>query len=332
VSAVIPPPAPMFSDRLEDDDDLYIPQGIARDRFDRPMILQADGSRQPYTRASTMAKALDDGFGIGGWRARYAAQGVARWPDLQQSIAYLDLEDRDEKARADDVIEMAMDRAGANQKRERGTALHGITERLDRGLPISFVPPELRRAVTAYQLATEGIEWLAFEQFIVHDEYRVAGTADRFGKRADWRLPRVLDLKTGDMSYGGLSFPTQLAPYSSGCAYDGETETRTAFPFEVDQEVGVIIDLDADAGTCHLVEYDLQLGHRAVRAAMDVRELRKIGKRKVKPVAASTISQIFHAATLEDLTKVYDKTKPWTERERKAGDRRAYEIQSQESR
>ena len=47
----------MFQNEKRDDEP---PKAIKRDRWGRPLILQPDGSSEPYIRASTMAGALDD--------------------------------------------------------------------------------------------------------------------------------------------------------------------------------------------------------------------------------------------------------------------------------
>lgn len=327
-----PPGTSMFSETPPERDftDEYVPEGIERDRWGRPKILQSNGLSKAYVRASTMAKALDDGKALSDWKARTVGKGVATNPDLIANFAVVDIDDPgDGKKRAAELVEMAMERAGASRKRELGTALHSFTELIDRGEHIAHVPEALQPALRSYVRETHGIRWLAYEQFVVNDEHEVAGTADRFGHRADWRLPRVLDVKTGRVDYGGLSFAAQLAIYASGRMYDPLTGERADLPFPVDQEVGIIIHLDPVTSTTTLYPIDLALGRRAIAAAIQVRELRKIGARKVKRMAATTLTRIFDAQTLDELNEVHAETKPWSEHEVKAANQRAAELRVQ---
>lgn len=330
-------------------------QEVRRDQYDRPLILAPDGmSESPYTRASTLAKTLDDNTALGEWKARMTAKGVATNPDLIASYAALDvefkareiaevqdmieeagdaaalrerldelkLEAKAERKRARELQEMAMERAGSSRRRELGTALHRFTELHDKGTPAPYVPEDLRKTLDAYVRATSHIQWVAYEKFLVNDELKAAGTADRFGvaSTGDGRA-RVYDVKTGRVDYGALSFAIQLAVYAGGVEYDPRTYQRTPLPFEVDMETGVIIHLDPIAQTCNLYEVDIKVGRRAAHAANFVREWRKV------KMPADIISAILSARTREELNEIYAKNKRrWTERESRAATQRAREL------
>src|SRR5689334_3084695 len=61
---------------------------IPRDRWGRPLIIPPEGGQPvPYTRVSTMAKALDDQSGLMLWKQRKTAVGLLRRPDLLTRIA-----------------------------------------------------------------------------------------------------------------------------------------------------------------------------------------------------------------------------------------------------
>lgn len=331
-----PPGASMFAGNDRDHD---TSSGIPRDRYDRPMILQEDGTLKAYTRASTLAKALDEADGLIGWKARMTGKGVATNPDLIANFAALNLESNQDpekfkaaKKRAAELVEMAMERAGTSRKRELGTALHTFTEMYDRGEPIPYLPDELKRTLQAYVLATETIDMLAIEQFLVVDGLATAGTADRIGRsEALWGTtkPRVLDVKTGSADYSILGWACQLEIYRRGQRYNPLTGERLPFPEDLDDEWGTIIHLDPITERCRLYNIPLKIGADALRLANGIRAVRREAKRKVSPMAASTISRIFEANELDELNVIFHDTKPWNDREKKAAERRATEIRQQ---
>ena len=54
-------------------------QEIPRDRWGRPLITPVDGGDpMPYTRVSTLAKALDDKTALTDWKCRQVAIGPLR--------------------------------------------------------------------------------------------------------------------------------------------------------------------------------------------------------------------------------------------------------------
>jgi hypothetical protein len=69
--------------------------GIQRDRYGRYMIIPPTGSKsRPYTRATTIAKALDDTYNLEQWKLRICAQGLATRPDLIARIATTSPDDK----------------------------------------------------------------------------------------------------------------------------------------------------------------------------------------------------------------------------------------------
>lgn len=301
---------------------------LKRDRWDRPLIMQPDGKEVAYTRASTIAKALDSGKALGDWKARQAAKGVALNIDLISRMAALDLEDEDQKKEANKVVEMAMERTGSSRKREMGTAFHAFAEQHDLGQKIPYLPPELHEAMTDYVRQTAGVEWLGVEKFVVNDLYQVAGTADRFGRLEGEEIARVWDMKTGRVDYGSLSFSMQLAAYASGEGYDPQTGKRVPLGYEVAQDYGIIVHVDVAAGRVGLHKVDLAVGREAVEVAIAKRRLEKEAKEKMSDFA-TTIGRIFRAESLEALNELYQETQPWSDRAKKAADLRVKELRGE---
>jgi hypothetical protein len=169
---------------------------------------------------------------------------------------------------------------------ETGTALHSLTERIDRGGPLGVVPSEYQADIEAYRKATEHIEYLGIETFRVHDEWKVAGTADRIGILNG--RPMIMDIKTGSIDYPH-KMAMQLAMYARSLPYDIATDKRGTDVKEVDLNYGVIIHLPAGQGRCDLYEIDIAKGWGACLIARQVWDWRgrKDLTRLIDPAAGS---------------------------------------------
>lgn len=247
---------------------------LTRDRYGRPLIVPPDGGEPiPYTRVSTMAKALDDQTNLMLWKQRKTTEGLIRRPDLlTRAAGALANGDPDEdwptKRAMNDVCNEATEAAGASKGASAGTGFHSLTEAIDRGDEPLFVPPADVPRLEAYREATAGIEWLDLECFVVNDAVRAAGTFDRLGRLPDGRVV-VMDLKSGksEADYP-LSTTVQIAIYAHGSRYDG-TAARTPIHPELDLTTGVLIHLPPSGG-CRLYELNLGLGWEAAGLAARV--------------------------------------------------------------
>ena len=243
---------------------------IQRDRWGRPLIAPPDGSKPvAYTRATTLAGTMDDLYGLMGWKVRTAALGLADRPDLQLAITT----NRGNKKALDKICEQALEAGGATAAATIGTALHTLTEQLDRGEELPTVPDHVAADVEAYRKATAQLEHLAIEQFTVCDELQVAGTPDRIVR---WQGGNyIADLKTGqNIQYGLHKIALQLAIYSRSVAYDTATGQRTALP-DVNQSNAIVIHAPAGSGKAELLWINISAGWDAVDLAMQVRSWRK---------------------------------------------------------
>ena len=241
---------------------------IPRDRFGRPMIVPPDAKnknkRTPYRRCTTFVGCLDDMNGLMKWQARQVAYGMGQRNDLMLAAAAADPGD---KKTLHDIAEKAKEAAKSSAAADIGTALHSFTERIDRGQPLGVVPQEYQADLDAYRAATQNIEYLGIETFRVHDEWQIAGTADRIGL---WRdRPTIMDIKTGSIDYPA-KMAMQLAMYARMTPYDIPTDTRTTDPEPIDLNRGIIIHLPAGQGICNLYEIDLAKGWGACLIARKV--------------------------------------------------------------
>lgn len=245
---------------------------IKRDRWGRPLIVPPGGGKPVgYTRVTTLAKTLEEQSALAAWKQRMTLVGVT----LQPHIALAAAAARDDKTKLNELAEQALAAAQAGAKAEIGTALHKLTEKLDKGEDIGPIPDAYQADLDAYRAATEGIRWTAIEQFLVVDELQVAGTADGIGVLPDGRTV-IADKKTGSIEYAGLSIAAQLACYAHGQAYDVATGART--PIDVDQSVGVVIHMPAGGGTCRLYDVNLLSGWKVAQLSAQVRKFRTVSK------------------------------------------------------
>jgi hypothetical protein len=142
------------------------PPAIPRDRYQRPLVVPVGGGKPvAYTRCTTYVDCIDDKFGLQKWMMRMTALGLASRPDLLLSVQA----HRDDKGRLDKIVEAAKEAAAANAAATTGTALHALTELIDRGEDLPVLPPETVADLEAYRAATADLKAVLIEQFCVQD-------------------------------------------------------------------------------------------------------------------------------------------------------------------
>lgn len=288
-----------------------VPPEIERDRFGRPMIVPPGGGRKvPYRRCTTFVGVLEDTYNLSRWQQRNVALGLADRPDLLLSVAA----HRDDKDRLNKICEDAAEAAKAHAAATTGTAVHALTEIVDRGLDLPVIPDGAAADLEAYRRATAGIEWLAIETGVVVDDLGVHGTPDRIGRLPDGRVV-VLDLKTGSVDYGMGKIAMQLAMYAHGVPYDHTTGTRGEMPAGLDLDTAVVIHLPAGSGRCDLLEVDIAAGWEGVGIAAQVWQWRgRKGLSRPLTTGPDLLGLIDLAASAEDLTALWAQHRPvWTD-------------------
>ena len=245
---------------------------IPRDRWGRPLITPANGGKPiPYTRVSTLAKALDDKTALTQWRCRMTALGLSERPDLVTKTRAVG----NDRAALNEVVEEALAAAASDRAANVGTALHHFTEKIDAGAdPASLVPmtDPMFLDLVAYREATRHLTMEAAELFVVCDELQAAGSFDRLTTVPDVGL-LVADLKTGqhepDYPHGVAQ---QIAIYAHGTLYHPDQGRIAALAeLGVRTDIGLLIHLPAERGTCDLYLIDLEHGWALAQAAVAVR-------------------------------------------------------------
>lgn len=248
-----------------------------RDHWGRPLVTPPGGGRAvAYTRTTTVAKTLDDEGALTKWGMRMTAAGLVRRPDLLALIASKLTPGGDIPEEATGEInewcDQAKEAAASSKAANLGTALHAMTETVDDGGALGHVPGDLLADIDAYRRETAPIEMLAIENFVVLDDWKVAGTFDRLVRMPDGRV-LCADLKTGkDLSYSWRSISVQLAIYVHGLLYDGKA--RQALPPEIDQTTALVVHLPVGGASCTLHELDIAAGWQAFEHSMWTRAWR----------------------------------------------------------
>jgi hypothetical protein len=282
---------------------------IPRDRFGRPMIIPPGSGKKrvPYRRCTTFVGCLEDTYNLMAWKNRQVALGMGQRKDLVLAAAAAR---PDDKKTLNEIAEKATEHAQASSAATTGTALHALTERVDRGQELGYVPAEYEADIEAYREATKQIEWLGIETFRVHDEWQVAGTADRVGRFPWSHQPQIFDIKTGSVDFPH-KMAMQLAMYARMTPYDIATDTRMGDPDAIDLNYGVIIHLPAGQGRCDLYEIDIAKGWGACLIARKVwswrgtRDLTRLITAEPPPPVATWESLTANADSIERLREIW---------------------------
>src|SRR4249920_2238364 len=261
----------------------------------RPKIKQPDGSVETYSRISTFAKALDNGYGLVEYKQRHTAVGIARRPDLAAMAAGLDPSDAEH---LDPIIDSALDYAGANAKANYGTAVHTFTE----PNALDYAPDSMKPDIAAYfaELEREGITVLATELFVVNDTYKAAGTLDHI-----YLHPRY-GVVVGDKQTGTLRYPChaiQVAMYANSQRYDVATGERSPIIDGLNLEVGLIVHIPNGEARCEFIPRNIRRGYDAAATAAVTR---KWQTEKEKPFVidqtAAAIDNLAEGGLIDPLT------------------------------
>lgn len=245
------------------------PPAIDRDRYGRPLVTPPNGGKPvAYSRCTSYIDVLEDKFNLQKWMQRMVALGLASRPDLLLSVAA----HKDDKGQLDRICTDAREAAAASAAATTGTALHALTELVDRGETLPFLPDQAQADLDSYRLATGDLAHVLIEQFCVLDTLKIGGTPDRVVEYEGIRY--IADIKTGSIEWGTLKIAMQLAVYSRSKTYDIASRKRGLH--EADTSRGIIIHTPAGQGTTSLHWVDLEAGWYAVQVAKDVREKRAL--------------------------------------------------------
>lgn len=252
-------------------------------------LIDADGTgRRPYTRATTLAKTLENTRGIEIWTQRKVAKGVAQSPALVARAAVTPLDD---KASWREILEQAEVKSGGDEKRDLGSAFHALHEHVETMTDDEWnaVPDELKATYLKYraELDRVGIVEVMTECTVVNTKIGTAGKFDAIFRLADGRLV-IGDRKTGRVTEYPHGPAVQLAIYANAdvlITYDENGAVQRHPMPKLDLTTAIVIDItigDANTASVHAYEVDIWAGWYGALLATDVRRWRN-RKDLVKP-------------------------------------------------
>jgi hypothetical protein len=251
-----------------------------------PLIIQPDGSRKAYTRASSLGDFLVDNQFLQLWEKRYIARQLGKNEDLA-ALAGMETYSTgfDENSvtksasgkRLDSIIQRACERGRIHERADYGTVVHALTEPGNEG----YEPVRAAADVQAFWEFVElnEIKILATELFVVNDELRTAGTFDHLIWHKDYGVC-IADKKTG-RNINGLGFSVQFATYSRASTYDVATGERGSIQVQygndepVNQEWAILFEVHDGMCRARRVPISDEKGYKAARLAAEVRDARK---------------------------------------------------------
>ena len=250
-----------------------IGETIERDKWDRPLITPPDGGKPVgYTRASTLAKALDDTFNLQRWQQRQVLLGAVARPDIVELSAGIG---KDDKKQLNNRVDELLEAANSSEKAEIGTYLHGLTEAYDRGEHVD-VPAEYADDFSSYCQATSHLHHDGIEMFVINDDLKYAGSFDRMVSSDKFDGYRIGDLKTGAWasSFGAFGVSLQLALYANAVLYDPSTNTRTPLPDALSKTEGLMFHMPVGKGATTVYSLDIKTGWEWCQIAVALRKAR----------------------------------------------------------
>lgn len=284
---------------------------VERDHRNRPWVIQQDGSRKTYARASSVAKALAASWKIDRWEMVHMAIGFVRKPELLMGVSHAlsaGLDEKEQYNQIEQIVEQALDAGGGNAAADRGTGLHGLTQLLDEGRELVGVPIEYLPGIAAYKEITRWFRLTAAEFFGVCDEVQAAGSWDRLaqfimpddpdapkdinGKPEKWPFPFELDTvrgvwfvwdlkttQTKSLAHKWTSWAVQLAIYSRCSKYYPDRFSPEyphgghREPLQVSQTQAIVCNQPSGGDTATLYWVDIEQGWQYVLLAQEVMAL-----------------------------------------------------------
>jgi hypothetical protein len=262
----------------------------------RPMIKQPDGSVRAYTRASQLGDYLTDQEFLEAWHMRNLAVALGRRRDLADLAAvepyttgFAEPPQHIKSASAkalDGYIARALDSVVIDERADRGTVVHHVTEmNYDGFIPISVIG---EKAAFDEFIRINKIQRLGSEIFVVNDDLQVAGTFDHL-----WYVPALESVVIGDTKNGrnqnNLGFSIQFANYANSRVYEVQTgnrmtleeyiESRFGLHHPINREVAILLSVKERQAKPS--DVNIVWGYEMAKLAAAVRDARGNGAGKV---------------------------------------------------
>jgi len=247
------------------------------------------------TRASTLAKTLDDGFGLRAFDAATTLETVAANQDLLAALTLVRATPGEGSWRAYKPLHEDAQARRGKPEAQAGTNIHSVVQAIVEGvLPLGVDPVLLGDAQAVLDRLREvGLEPVTSEEFVVTLGLPelLAGTRDMLARAKDGRLV-VVDVKStsslGSEGFRALAWSIQLAVYAHGRPYLGGEPTRdrwgrpridtaqvSAEEPQADRTVAAVVEVERGTGQTAIHRVDLVAGWEYAYLACRVRQARK---------------------------------------------------------
>lgn len=232
--------------------------------------LQRGAKKERCKSVTAVAKIPDNSEFLDLWKQRQVAIGVAESETIRESVAA----HHDDKNKLNELCDKAMTVAGAHEAAERGTTIHRIAERADKG-EAAIETPYSKKVRENWQNALADAKLTVVpeltERCVVYPDRLICGKLDRIFRREDGSLV-LADLKSGQRA---IEFPHSIAIQLALYAYapllaapwdgiDGETEDFEPLPAELDRTRGLIVHLNDPNKPAQIYEVNLIAGQKIV--------------------------------------------------------------------
>lgn len=294
-------------------------QGVVpRNGLGQPQIWLPDGSRRvSYGRPSGAGSVLDDKENLFPWQRGRVAIGASQDDRPLQKLrdfAYRggDFDSPDGKDLAKLAGTELFKVGGGEDKADRGTILHDLTELIDLGAKVEdlgFIPEQYVPLLNAYADAMSAaadefdLRVVATELFGVNDHLRLAGTMDRvlWFKAPGWESARLIigdGKSSGSLEYSMGKFAMQIHAYSGMSQYDPAAALakvddhglgvgreplavdQDCEPIQVDRSLGLVIWFRSGGNRVEIVPIPLEEAAVGFELAAGIKEWRNMWKRK----------------------------------------------------
>lgn len=268
------------------------------DRWDRYKIPHPDdpqGARRPWTRASTVAKAISDQTALNKWMLRKVLEG-------SRHVNLADVK-WDDKTYVDNLAQVALDKAGARDGATRGTQFHTLTEKNDKGeeaIPATEVEAKM---LEGYRTALNAVGVGAVPAFIEKTVVvpgidcggaavaGIAGTFDRVVQSKRTGKFYVFDVKTtttlDNAVYSMVEWELQLAAYQQAKVFWSWEDDKFYDLPRLEEDRALVFHVERDTGNWAIYPVDLESGRRSLDLACAVRAWRSSNRgMKVTPIAS----------------------------------------------
>ena len=255
------------------------------DRWGNPIFPDPiTGEERSWTRATTVAKALDDGGGLINWTGAMVAGGCYLRNDLVGKVGARWPMTDDNKGEIYGLVQELKDAGGGSVGRNLGDTLHEMLRRILKGEDIKPMPPfdaDVKAGLDLLERAGMTIRPELVERTICIPDLGIAGSCDMFADVPRWSTDELftVDWKTGKVgSYSWAAWVAQLTIYAHAThIWDWDTRSFEAMP-PVNRRRGFIASVPAGSASAQLYVVDLEPGRQAIKAALWVREWRKQAK------------------------------------------------------